>query len=48
MAGSLASTFDFTPYKTVADIGGATGGVLVGLTEKVSHIEGIVVALRYE
>jgi ubiquinone/menaquinone biosynthesis C-methylase UbiE len=44
---ALASAFDFTPYKTVADIGGATGGVLVGLTGMVPHIEGVVVDLPY-
>ena len=44
---SLAEAVDFGPYRTVADLGGATGGVLVGLTERCPHLQGILVELPY-
>ena len=44
---SLAEAVDFRPYRTVADLGGATGGVLVGLTERCPHLQGIVVDLPF-
>lgn len=44
---ALARVFDFSPYRCVADLGAATGGVLVGLTGKCPHLKGIVVDLPY-
>ncbi|MCY3761657.1 MAG: methyltransferase [Gemmatimonadetes bacterium] len=44
---ALAEAVDFSPFRTVADLGGATGGVLVGLTERCPHLQGIVVELPY-
>ncbi|MFA6110964.1 MAG: methyltransferase [Candidatus Latescibacterota bacterium] len=44
---ALAQAFDFGPYRCVADLGAATGGVLVGLTGKCPHLQGIVVDLPY-
>jgi hypothetical protein len=44
---ALAQAFDFGPYRCIADLGGATGGVLVGLTNKWPHLRGIVVDLPY-
>lgn len=44
---SLARAFDFSGVATVADLGGATGGVLVGLTEALPHLTGILVELPY-
>lgn len=44
---ALAEAIDFSPFRTVADLGGATGGVLVGLTERCPHLQGIVVDLPY-
>lgn len=44
---SLARAFDFRPYHLVVDLGGATGGVLVGLTSQYSGLQGIVYDLPY-
>ncbi|MDD5707802.1 MAG: methyltransferase [Kiritimatiellae bacterium] len=44
---ALADAFDFSPYKVVADLGGATGGVLSGLTRKCPNLKGLVVELPY-
>ena len=44
---ALAAAFDFSPYRRVADFGGATGGLLVGLTGKYPHLHGILVELPY-
>lgn len=44
---ALADAFDFAPYKLVADLGGACGGLLVGLTEKYPSLKGINVELEY-
>jgi len=44
---ALAEAFDFGPYHQVADLGGATGGVLVGLTGMRPHLKGVVVDLPY-
>lgn len=44
---ALAEAFDFTPYRTILDIGGATGGVLVGLTGKVAGLKGILMELPF-
>ncbi len=44
---ALAEAFDFGPFHTVADLGAATGGVLVGLTERCPHLQGIVVDLPF-
>ena len=44
---SLAGAVDFSPFGTVADLGGATGGVLVGLTERCPHLKGVVIDLPY-
>ena len=44
---ALARAFDFSPYHCVADLGGATGGVLVGLTGQCPHLQGVVVDLAY-
>jgi hypothetical protein len=44
---ALAAAFDFRPFRKVADLGGATGGVLVGLTGKYPGLEGVVVDLPY-
>ncbi|MFA6110291.1 MAG: methyltransferase [Candidatus Latescibacterota bacterium] len=44
---ALATAFDFGPFHRVVDLGGATGGVLVGLTGKWSHLQGVVFDLPY-
>ncbi len=44
---ALADAFDFSAHRIIADIGGATGGVLVGLTEKHPHLAGVLVDLPY-
>lgn len=44
---ALAAAFDFGPFHKVADLGGATGGVLVGLTGRYPGLEGVVVDLPY-
>jgi len=44
---ALARAFDFTPFRHVVDLGGATGGVLVGLTEHYPNLKGTVVELPY-
>jgi hypothetical protein len=44
---ALAEAFDFSPYRLVLDIGGATGGVLAGLTGKCPWLRGIVMDLPY-
>lgn len=44
---SLAEAFDFGPFEVVVDLGGATGGVLVGLASKYPRLKGIVVDLPY-
>lgn len=44
---ALSEVFDFTPYKRVADLGGAGGGVLVGLIGKCPHLKGVLVDLPY-
>ncbi|MBT4503359.1 MAG: hypothetical protein HOC74_36855 [Gemmatimonadetes bacterium] len=44
---ALATAFDFGPFHKVADLGGATGGVLVGLTGKYPGLKGVVVDLPY-
>lgn len=44
---ALAKAFDFGPYKLAADLGGATGGLLVGLTGQYPHLKGVVVDLPY-
>lgn len=44
---ALADTFDFSRYRVVADLGGACGGLLVGLTEACPHLKGINVELEY-
>ena len=44
---ALAAAFDFGPYRCVADMGGATGGLLVGLTGKYPGLHGILVELPY-
>lgn len=43
----LADTFDFSTYHLVADLGGACGGLLVGLTEKYLNLKGINIELEY-
>ena len=44
---ALAEAFDFSPYHLIADLGGATGGVLVGLTATYPNLRGVVVELPY-
>jgi len=44
---ALAAAFDFGPFHKVADLGGATGGVLGGLTGKYPGLKGVVVDLPY-
>lgn len=44
---ALAEAFDFAPYRLVLDIGGATGGVLAGLTGRCPWLRGIVMDLPY-
>jgi hypothetical protein len=44
---ALAAVFDFSPYRLIVDLGGATGGVLVGVTAKYPDLRGIVVDLPY-
>lgn len=44
---ALARAFDFSPYKVVVDLGGATGGVLVGLLSQYPHLQGVVLDLPY-
>ena len=43
----LAASMDWSSFHCVADVGGATGGVLVGLTEQQPHLRGVVVDLPY-
>lgn len=44
---ALAEAFDFSPYRLVLDIGGATGGVLAGLTGKCPWLRGVAMDLPY-
>lgn len=44
---ALARAFDFRPYRLVVDLGGATGGILVGLTAQYLGLHGIVFDLPY-
>lgn len=44
---ALAEAFDFSPYRLVLDVGGSTGGVLVGLTGKYPDLQGTVMDLPY-
>lgn len=45
--GALAEAFDFSPYRLVVDLGGATGGVLVGLASCYPDLQGVVMDLPY-
>ena len=44
---ALAEAFDFSPYHLVVDLGGATGGALVGLASRYPQLRGVVVDLPY-
>lgn len=44
---ALANAFDFTPYRKVADMGSAGGGLLTGLMLRCPHLEGVLVDLPY-
>ena len=44
---ALARAFDFRPYRLVVDLGGATGGILVGLTGQYPELHGIIFDLPY-
>ncbi len=44
---ALAQAFDFSAFHVVADLGGATGGVLIGLTGKCPWLRGVVVDLPH-
>ncbi len=44
---ALARAFDFSPYRLVVDLGGATGGILVGLTAQYPGLRGIIFDLPY-
>jgi SAM-dependent methyltransferase len=44
---ALANAFDFSRFRLIVDLGGATGGVLEGLIAKHPHLRGIVVELPY-
>ena len=44
---ALAKAFDFSDYRLVADLGGATGGVLLGLTAQYPGLRGVVMDLPY-
>ncbi len=43
----VAKAFDFTPFRMVTDLGGATGGHLVGIVRRFPHLEAIVFDLEY-
>jgi SAM-dependent methyltransferase len=42
---AIARAFDFRPYRTVADLGGGTGGLLVALLGAHPHLKGMLVEL---
>jgi hypothetical protein len=44
---ALARAFDFSPYRLIVDLGGATGGILVGLTAQYPELRGLVFDLPY-
>jgi len=44
---SLARAFDFRAYRTILDLGGATGGLLTGLTANYPDHQGFVLDLPY-
>ena len=44
---ALARAFDFRPYRQIVDFGGATGGILVGLTGQHPHLHGRIFDLPY-
>ena len=43
----IARAFDFSDYRKVCDLGGATGGHLVGIARRYPHLEGVVFDLEY-
>ena len=44
---AIAAAFDFTPYSKITDLGGATGGHLVGIVERFPHLDAVVFDLEY-
>jgi SAM-dependent methyltransferase len=42
IAGAVAATYDFTPLRTVVDVGGGNGALLVGLLVAHPHLQGVV------
>ena len=44
---AIADSFDFSPFTKITDLGGATGGHLVGIVQRFPHLEGIVYDLEY-
>ena len=41
----LAARYDFSPYRSLLDVGGGTGGLSIALTEAWPHLEGTVADL---
>ena len=41
-AGAVAAAYDFAPLRTMVDVGGGTGALLIGILKAHSHLHGIV------
>ena len=44
---AVAAAFDFSPYRLVVDLGGATGGLLAGVTSRCPQLRGVAFDLPY-
>lgn len=44
---AIAAAYDFGPFARITDLGGATGGHLVGIVERFSHLDAVVFDLEY-
>ena len=42
VAGAVSSTFDFSPFRTIADIGGGHGALLAGILQRYPSANGIL------
>jgi hypothetical protein len=42
VAASLVGAYDFTPFRTIVDVGGGTGGLLVGILKAHDYLHGIL------